>query len=132
MKQTEPRVSDAARPSGRSTPKSGGCILTVNGGSSNLKFTLYRVGHPLAFKTIVEGALAGGLLTVLYFLCEGVLLANSWIAVNWLLDFMALLPFADITVPRYFLEIGLRYLAIVAPTVSVGYVLERTAGQQTA
>ncbi len=87
-----------------------------------------------AFKTImiVEGALLGAVLTVLYFLHvqadflrEGMMLAVVWIAVNWLLDFVALLPFSGHTVPRYFIEIGLRYLAIVAPTVAVGYVLER-------
>ena len=32
-------------------------------------------------------------------------------AVNWLLDFVALLPFTKQTVPRYFMEIGLRYIA---------------------
>lgn len=95
----------------------------------------------ILFKTImiVEGALVGGALTVLYFLNvkgqflrEGITLAAVWIAVNWLLDFVALLPFIDLTVPRYFLEIGLRYLAIAAPTVAVGYVLERKTSRLTA
>jgi len=45
--------------------------------------------------------------------------------VNWLLDFVALLPFTKQSVPRYFMEIGLRYIAMVAPTVSLGYVLGR-------
>lgn len=93
------------------------------------------------FKTImiVEGALVGAALTAVYFLTikgdflrEGITLALVWIAVNWLLDLVALLPFTDLTVPRYFVEIGLRYLAIVAPTVAVGYVLEKSAGLQTA
>jgi hypothetical protein len=86
------------------------------------------------FKTImiVEGALLGGLLTAIYFLKvqtsylrEGILLAAIWVTLGWLLDFVALLPFTHQTVPRYFMEIGLRYLAIAAPTVTVGYVMQR-------
>ena len=46
---------------------------------------------------------------------------------NWLLDYIALLPFTKQSLPRYFAEIGLRYLAIAAPTVALGYVLERRA-----
>jgi len=89
---------------------------------------------PTFFKTImiVVGTLVGGLLAVLYFLDvekdflkEGILLAVVWIVVNWLLDFVALLPFTKQSVPRYFMEIGLRYIAMVAPTVSLGYVLGR-------
>jgi len=34
-------------------------------------------------------------------------------------------PFAGMTLIQYFAEIGLRYLGIFAPTVAVGYVLER-------
>jgi uncharacterized membrane protein YpjA len=86
------------------------------------------------FKTImiVEGTVVGALLTVLYFLKvpgnylrEGIQLAVVWIVLNWLLDFVALLPFVPLTWPRYFIEIGLRYLAIAAPTVAVGYVLQK-------
>ena len=92
----------------------------------------------ILFKTvmIVEGAFVGAVLTVMYFLDvksdflrEGIVLAFLWIVVNWLLDFVALLPFTELTLPRYFLEIGLRYLAIVAPTVAVGFVLERRASR---
>ena len=90
------------------------------------------------FKTIMmlEGALVGAVLTVRYFLevkggflREGFSLAAIWILVGWLMDFVALLPFAELTLSRYFLEIGLRYLAILAPTVAVGFVLERSAVQ---
>jgi uncharacterized membrane protein YpjA len=95
----------------------------------------------ILFKTImiVEGAFVGAVLTVMYFLDvksdffrEGIVLAVVWIVVNWLLDFVALLPFTELTLPRYFLEIGLRYLAIVAPTVAVGFVLERRASRSAA
>lgn len=86
------------------------------------------------FKTImiVEGALVGAALTAHYFLSvereflrEGLLLAVVWIALNWMLDIVALLPFTKQSLPRYFMEIGLRYLAIAAPAVAVGYVLEK-------
>lgn len=92
------------------------------------------------FKTIMmlEGALVGAVLTARYFfevkggfVSEGLRLAAVWILVGWLMDFVALLPFAELTLSRYFIEIGLRYLAIVAPTVAVGFVLERKAGQVT-
>ena len=88
----------------------------------------------MLFKTImiVEGALIGAALTAHYFLSverdflrEGLMLAAIWITLNWLLDIVALLPFIRQTLPRYFAEIGLRYLAIAAPAVAVGYVLER-------
>ena len=86
------------------------------------------------FKTImiVVGSFVGALLTALYFkdvkedfLREGLLLAVAWLAVNWLLDFAALLPFTKQPIPRYFLEIGFRYVAMVWPTVAVGWVLSR-------
>ena len=89
------------------------------------------------FKTImiVEGALVGGALTSHYFLGverdylrEGIILAAVWIVLNWLLDFAALLPFTKQTLPRYFAEIGLRYLAIAVPAIAVGYILERKLG----
>jgi hypothetical protein len=92
---------------------------------------------PTFFKTImiVVGTLVGGFLTAHYFLKvdrdylkEGILLALIWIAVNWLLDIVALLPFTKQSIPRYFQEIGLRYLAMVAPTVSLGFVLQRKLG----
>ncbi len=95
-------------------------------------------GDNTFFKTImiVEGSLLGALLTALYFkdvekdfLREGILLAVIWIAVNWLLDFVALLPFTGQSVPRYFIEIGLRYLAMVGPAVAVGWVLARKLEQ---
>lgn len=90
------------------------------------------------FKTImvVCGAAVGGALAAHYFrtverdfLREGLVLGLVWIAVNWLLDAVALLPFAGLTVARYFLEIGLRYLAILPMTLAIGYVLERRSGR---
>jgi uncharacterized membrane protein YpjA len=92
---------------------------------------------PVFFKTImiVEGALVGALLSAAYFLRiekaflrEGILLAAVWIATSWVLDYFALLPFSKMPLERYFIEVGARYLAIVAPTVTVGYVLEKRLG----
>lgn len=89
------------------------------------------------FKTImiVEGALVGAVLTAHYFLGvkrrflhEGLVLAAVWIVLNWGLDLLALLPFTGQSLPRYFIEIGLRYLAIAAPAVTVGYLLEKKLG----
>ncbi len=93
------------------------------------------------FKTImiVEGALVGAVFTAIYFqgllragaprnyLSEGIVLALVWIVVNWLLDYVALLPFTKQTLDRYFIEIGLRYIAIAAPIVCAGYLLGRRA-----
>ena len=46
-----------------------------------------------------------------------------WLLLSWGLDFVALLPFSQMTLGRYFLEIGLRYVGMLSPTVAVGYVL---------
>lgn len=85
-----------------------------------------------AFKTVmvVEGAVVGALLACGYFAGvhrrfarEGVLLGVTWLAISWLLDLVALVPFADLSVWRYFVEIGFRYVGMAATTVAVGYVL---------
>jgi hypothetical protein len=90
-----------------------------------------------AFTTImiVEGSVVGTWLAGQYFrtvpgnfLREGIALGATWIVVNWTLDFVALMPFANLTLSRYFVEIGLRYVPIAATTVGFGYVLTtRTA-----
>lgn len=92
---------------------------------------------PALFKTIevTVGPIVGTILAVAYFesvthgfLREGLLLALVWIVENWLLDFVGVLPFTRLTVSRYFLEIGLVYIGMLAPTVGIGYVLERRCG----
>jgi hypothetical protein len=94
----------------------------------------------VAFQTImvVEGAVVGTFLACLYFqpihtrfLREGVVLGLTWIAISWALDFVALVPFADMTAWRYFVEIGFRYLGILAPTVAIGYVLRERLERPT-
>jgi hypothetical protein len=93
---------------------------------------------PTFFKTImiVVGAATGAVLAARYFVrVEGdflrasVLLAVVWIALSWILDFAVLLPLSGMAPGRYFIEIGLRYLAIVAPAVALGYVLHARSGR---
>ncbi|MBU0629686.1 MAG: hypothetical protein KKC80_02060 [Candidatus Margulisbacteria bacterium] len=89
---------------------------------------------PTFFKTImiVEASLIGAILTVVYFakvekdyLKEGLILGIVWLAVNWLMDFIALLPLSKMPFNRYFIEIGLRYFIALAMTVPVGYLLDK-------
>lgn len=88
----------------------------------------------LFFKTImiVEGSIVGAILAAIYFigvkggfLREGITLAIVWIVVNWILDYGGVVSFTGMPLDRYFLEIGLRYIAMAAPTVAIGYVLEK-------
>ena len=97
-----------------------------------VSFMGLMVSDRIAFQTvmIVEGAFVGTLLACHYFrtvpkrfLREGIRLGIVWVLTNWTLDFAALVPFADLTPWRYFVEIGFRYLGIFAPTVGIGYVL---------
>jgi len=69
-------------------------------------------------------------LVVIYFrsveknyLRESVYVAGTWVALNWALDFVALLPFTGQTVSQYFFEIGVEYLGGAAIVIGVGYLL---------
>jgi len=86
------------------------------------------------FKTlmILIGGLVGAVCVVLYFmkvekdyLQEGIWLGVVWVILNWLLDFVALLPLSKMPYLQYFKEIGLRYLVMPAMSIPVGYVLSR-------
>ncbi|MFH1684427.1 MAG: hypothetical protein ABIA67_06060 [Candidatus Margulisiibacteriota bacterium] len=86
------------------------------------------------FKTlmIIIGGITSAVCAALYFdkikkdyLKEGIILGLVWLAVNWLLDFAALLPLSKMPYGQYFAEIGLRYLAMPVFTVSIGYILEK-------
>ncbi len=48
--------------------------------------------------------------------------------VNW--GLVALLPFTGHTIPRYFIEIGGLYVAMAAPLVAIGYVLEQRSPEK--
>ena len=88
----------------------------------------------LFFKAImvVEGLIVGATLAVLYFLGvqkdflrEGITLGATWMIVNWILDYAALLPFTKMPLARYFMEIGIEYIGMAVLTAAIGYVLER-------
>ncbi|QQG38130.1 MAG: hypothetical protein HYS26_01075 [Candidatus Kaiserbacteria bacterium] len=87
-----------------------------------------------AFKAVMAmlGSLAGAALASHYFLGvqsnylrEGIYTAITWMAVNWLLDLVALLPFTGQSIPQYFLQIGIEYLGMFGILVAIGYVLEK-------
>ncbi|MFH1347937.1 MAG: hypothetical protein ABIH22_04525 [Candidatus Margulisiibacteriota bacterium] len=86
------------------------------------------------FKTImiIIGGIAGAICTALYFikvkkgfLLEGILLGVVWVIINWLMDFVLLLPLSKMPYMQYFREIGLRYLVMPAFTVPIGYILSK-------
>lgn len=81
---------------------------------------------------IVEGSIVGAVVTGLYFLPlrqdflrHGIIAGCVWLVLNWLLDVVALLPFNGMPLGRYFLEIGLRYVAMAVLPIVAGYLLER-------
>lgn len=89
---------------------------------------------PLTFKAIMVliGGLTAGIVIAMYFRSiekdyfrESLYVAATWILLNWFLDFVALLPFTQQTLPRYFSEIGIEYIGLMAWVVAVGYLLDR-------
>jgi len=87
---------------------------------------------PLVFKALEVSisVLTMSVLVVLYFrkidrgfLRESILVAATWMIVNWALDMVALLPFTHQSLPRYFMEIGIEYLASGAFVIATGYLL---------
>lgn len=89
------------------------------------------------FKSImvVVGNLSGVWLLAIYFrretgdyLRKGVLVGLIWLAMNWVLDFAALLPLSHQPLRDYMYQIGLRYLAIPIISIGMGYALQRRAG----
>ena len=87
-----------------------------------------------AFKAVMAtlGVLTGAAFAVPYFrsvesnyLREAILTALTWMAVNWLLDVVALLPFTQQSFPQYFMQIGIEYLGMFGILVAIGYLLEK-------
>ncbi len=94
------------------------------------------IGDIFLFKSvmIVTGATTGAVLLVLYFnkvheryLYHGILTGIVWLAINWGLDLIILVPMAKLSLYDYFAQIGLRYLAIPAMCIMAGYLLEKKA-----
>jgi hypothetical protein len=80
---------------------------------------------------IVIGSFSGGLAAIYYFrgiksewAKEGAIAGAAWVAENWLLDALVLLPMAGIDVGTYFFHTGLRYFSIAFATAAVGAALE--------
>jgi hypothetical protein len=82
------------------------------------------------FKSImvVLSTLVGTILLVKYFdtvkkdyVKEGLIVGGAWLAINWLFDFLVLVPMMKVDTPTYFMSIGVRYLAI--PVISVGMAM---------
>jgi hypothetical protein len=89
---------------------------------------------PIFFGTImiVEGSVVGTILALAYFdgvtgryVTEGLVLGAVWMVENWALDFVGILTFNHMAVSRYFMEVGLRYVPMIAVTTAIGYALSK-------
>jgi hypothetical protein len=80
---------------------------------------------------IVVGSVSAAFLLVSYFkkiradyLKEGIIVGLVWFGLNILLDIIILIPMSRMSLPDYFAQIGLRYLAIPAMSIMVGVALK--------
>lgn len=82
---------------------------------------------------IVIGSMFGVIFGVTYFrdikedyLKEGVILGIIWLIINWVSDLiMVLIGFFPLSIQKYFLDIGLRYLTMPIYTTGIGYALKQ-------
>jgi len=79
---------------------------------------------------IVVGSISAAYLLITYFkkvnsgfLKEGIIVGVVWFGLNIVLDLLILVPMSGMTIPAYFTQIGLRYLAMPAMSVAVGTAL---------
>lgn len=93
---------------------------------------------PMSFKAIMVliGSLLGALISIVYFmrvreryLRESLLLAATWLVLNWGLDLIALVPFSGQSIPQYVTQLGIEYIGLMSPVVAIGYLLEKKAAQ---
>jgi hypothetical protein len=90
------------------------------------------IPQPL-FKSImvvVFGGFGAALLVVAFervpaTLANGLAIGIYWLAINWLLDIVVLLPFTGMQFGDYFADIGLRYLLIPIMAAAIGFAAER-------
>lgn len=54
---------------------------------------------------------------------EGFIVGFVWLCINILLDLLVLVQMSGMSIPNYFMKIGLGYLAIPAMSVTVGVAL---------
>ena len=80
---------------------------------------------------IVAGSITGAIFLILYFkkvtknyLREGLIVGLIWLAINWILDFIVLVPMAKMDIGTYFIQVGLRYLTIPIFSISIGFLLD--------
>ncbi|WOF16587.1 hypothetical protein F1737_07715 [Methanoplanus sp. FWC-SCC4] len=105
-------------------------------------FFYTKTGEPAVditfFKTIMI-VLFGGFGTVLlayyfkgvseFYIFEGFFVGAAWLVINWIMDFLILLPINGMDITTYFKEIGLRYILILIIAVSIGIAAEDAAGK---
>jgi len=86
------------------------------------------------FKTImiVLSALVGTILLILLFkninrnyIKLGIIIGLAWLLINWVLDFIFLLPMSGMAICPYFTEIGLRYLVVPIYSIGIAYILAK-------
>ncbi|KAB2945296.1 MAG: hypothetical protein MPEBLZ_02348 [Candidatus Methanoperedens nitroreducens] len=80
---------------------------------------------------IVVGSFSAAILLISYFkninvdyLKEGIIVGLVWFGINIVLDLLILVPMSGMSIMDYFMQIGLRYLAIPAMSIAVGTALE--------
>lgn len=79
---------------------------------------------------IIVGGIVSAFLLVVYFrkvsknyLHEGIVVGCLWLVINWILDFVILLPVAHMPISTYFMQIGMRYLMIPIMSIAMGLLL---------
>jgi len=91
------------------------------------------------FKSImvVFSCLVGVLLLVKYFDCvkkdyvkEGLVAGFVWAAMNWVLDFVVLVPMMKVDTAAYFMSIGIRYLMVPIIAVGMGMAIENAKAKK--
>ncbi|NJD51451.1 MAG: hypothetical protein FIB07_01125 [Candidatus Methanoperedens sp.] len=80
---------------------------------------------------IIVGSFSAAILLISYFrnvnvdyLKEGIIVGVVWFGINIVLDLLILIPMSGMSITDYFMQIGLRYLAIPAMSIAVGTALE--------
>lgn len=80
---------------------------------------------------IVVGSFSAAILLIYYFkninvdyLKEGIIVGLVWFGISVVLDLLILIPMSGMSIMDYFMQIGLRYLAIPAMSIAVGTSLE--------
>ncbi len=92
-----------------------------------------QIAQPL-FKSlmVVIGGGAGALLLIIAFrrvaplFRTGLTIGIFWLAINWGLDVVILIPLSGMGMAEYFYDIGLRYLMLPIMAAAMGIVAENT------